>query len=276
MILKEQIMNINNTINVSSDYISSVKPVTALAATSASSDFKCLLDSAQLVDEDPGSIISGKPSSKQLTEIIYGGTLEELYKEPFEYWTKVTPIATKMLYTAPGQNYSEDVWNAIVSSPDPLKSFNALSGRNLEMPKHPSLQISEAENTSVLSSDVTLGPSTDIHKEELIHQKQDQESVINIVASDVNLSGKPGSRVLTEKIYGGTLNELYKEPFEYWTKVTPIATKMLYTAPGENLSVDVWGALMQSPDILKSFNALTGENLQMPERLFNDDENKVI
>ena len=269
-------MNIDNTINVSPDYISSVKTVTPLTDTSSSDDFKCLLDIAQSSDGDSGLTISGKPSARQLTEVIYGGTLEELYTEPFDYWTKVTPITTQMLYSAPGENYSEDVWNTIVNSPDPLKSFNALSGKNLEMPKHPSLQSSAAQNTSVISPDVISDTGTDTQTAELMHETTEHETVINHITSDVTLDRKPDARAVTEKLYGGSLSELYKEPFDYWTKVTPITTQMLFSAPGENLSVDVWGALMQSPDILKSFNALTGENLQMPERLFNDDETKVI
>ena len=54
---------------------------------------------------------SGNPSSKDVTLAIAGvDTLDELYALPFEVWTKITPVATKLLYGTAGEQMGQPQW----------------------------------------------------------------------------------------------------------------------------------------------------------------------
>jgi len=57
------------------------------------------------------SKFSGNPSSKDVTLAIAGvDTLDELYAMPFEVWTKITPVATKLLYGTAGEQMGQGQW----------------------------------------------------------------------------------------------------------------------------------------------------------------------
>jgi len=214
-----------------------------------SSGFSCLLDERMgNIQVNSSNQYEDKPNVKQVLEAIYHGSLEELYAEPVEYWTQVTPLASKMLYSTPGEQFSNKVWTDIMNSPDPLKSFNALSGKNLEMPAK---VVNDEKPQNFAASSVN----------DIVARSRE---LVTLQPSLGEIRDKPNAKEILEKLYNAPIEKLYAEPVEYWTQFTALASKLRYSDAGESLSAGQWDSLMASETFINDYNAATGKSLEFP------------